>query len=171
VEGFETIVAIKRILPSAAEDEEFIRMFVDEAMITSQFSHANLAQTFDLGKVDDTSYIAMEYVAGKDLRAMFERLKRRGDRMPLTLAAWTVGRACEGLDYAHRRRDTSGRDLQVVIPSCWVLPAPLGQLRSRRPQVRLLYRAPSSRPGSTRFASRDPGLLPWWLGRPAATGR
>ena len=52
VEGFEKIVAIKRILPSVAEDEEFIKMFVDEAKITSQLSHANLAQTFDLGKID-----------------------------------------------------------------------------------------------------------------------
>jgi len=80
VEGFEKLVAIKRILPSVAEDEEFIKMFVDEAKITSQLSHANLAQTFDLGKIDDTYYIAMEYVPGKDLRAVYERVKRKGDR-------------------------------------------------------------------------------------------
>jgi len=114
VEGFEKIVAIKRILPSVAEDEEFIKMFVDEAKITSQLSHANLAQTFDLGKIDDTFYIAMEYVPGKDLRAVFERCKRRGDRMPLQLAAFVVSRVCEGLDYAHRKRDTSARELHIV---------------------------------------------------------
>ena len=114
VEGFEKIVAIKRILPSVAEDEEFIRMFVDEAKITSQLSHANLAQTFDLGKIQDTYYIAMEYVPGKDLRAVFERLKRRGERMPLTLAAYVLARVCEGLDYAHRKRDLAGRDLHIV---------------------------------------------------------
>src|SRR2546423_10133141 len=109
VEGFEKIVAIKRILPAVAEDEEFIRMFVDEAKITSQLSHANLAQTFDLGKIDDAYYIAMEYVPGKDLRAVFERVKRLGDRIPLPLAAWIVGRVFEGLDYAHRKRQTGRR--------------------------------------------------------------
>ncbi|MCA1826643.1 MAG: protein kinase [Myxococcales bacterium] len=114
VEGFEKLVAIKRILPSVAEDEEFIKMFVDEAKITSQLSHANLAQTFDLGKIDDTYYIAMEYVPGKDLRAVFERMKRRGERMPLQLAAYVVSRVCEGLDYAHRKRDASGRELHIV---------------------------------------------------------
>jgi serine/threonine protein kinase len=114
VEGFEKIVAIKRILPSVAEDEEFIRMFVDEAKITSQLSHANLAQTFDLGKVNDAFYIAMEYVPGKDLRAAFERLKRRGERMPLGLCAYILARVCEGLDYAHRKRDLAGRDLHIV---------------------------------------------------------
>jgi serine/threonine protein kinase len=114
VEGFEKIVAIKRILPSVAADEQFIKMFVDEAKITSQLSHANLAQTFDLGKIDDAYYIAMEYVPGKDLRSVFERLKRRGERMPLPLAAWVMGRVCEGLDYAHRKRDASGRELHIV---------------------------------------------------------
>jgi serine/threonine protein kinase len=114
VEGFEKIVAIKRILPSVAEDEQFIKMFVDEAKITSQLSHANLAATFDLGKIDDTYYIAMEYVPGKDLRSVFERLKRRGDKMPLPLAAFVMVRVCEGLDYAHRKRDTSGRELHIV---------------------------------------------------------
>ena len=114
VEGFEKLVAIKRILPSVAEDEEFIKMFVDEAKITSQLSHANLAQTFDLGKIDDTYYIAMEYVPGKDLRAVFERMKRQGQRMPLTLAAYVVSRVCEGLDYAHRKRDAAGRELHIV---------------------------------------------------------
>ena len=114
VEGFEKIVAIKRILPSVAEDEEFIKMFVDEAKITSQLNHANLAQTFDLGKIDDTYYIAMEYVPGRDLRAVFERLKRRGERMPQGLAAFVMARVCEGLDYAHRKRDHSGRELNIV---------------------------------------------------------
>src|SRR5216684_2814048 len=95
VEGFEKIVAIKRILPSVAEDEDFIKMFVDEAKITSQLSHANLAQTFDLGRINDTYYIAMEYVPGKDLRSVFERLKRRGERVPMHIAAFVISRVCE----------------------------------------------------------------------------
>ncbi len=114
VEGFEKLVAIKRILPSVAEDEEFIKMFIDEAKITSQLSHANLAQTFDLGKINDAYYIAMEYVPGKDLRAVQERLKRRGERVPISVAAYVIGRVCEGLDYAHRKRDISGRELNIV---------------------------------------------------------
>ena len=50
VEGFERLVAVKRILPSVAQDEEFINMFVDEAKIAVQLNHANIAQIFDLGR-------------------------------------------------------------------------------------------------------------------------
>jgi len=114
VEGFEKLVAIKRILPSVAEDEDFIRMFIDEAKITSSLCHANLAQTFDLGRIDEAYYIAMEYVPGRDLRAVLERLKRRGERAPLPVAAYVLARVCEGLDYAHRKQDAAGRDLRIV---------------------------------------------------------
>src|SRR5512136_2561418 len=78
VEGFERMVAVKRILPSIAEDEEFITMFIDEAKIAVQLTHANIAQIFDLGKVGDSYFIALEYVAGKDLRAMFDRMRKNG---------------------------------------------------------------------------------------------
>ena len=59
VEGFERLIAVKRILPSIAEDEEFITMFIDEAKIAVQLQHANIAQIFDLGKVSDSYFIAL----------------------------------------------------------------------------------------------------------------
>ena len=72
VEGFERIIAIKRILPNIAEDDEFITMFIDEAKIAVQLNHANIAQIYELGKIDDSYFIAMEYVHGqgpaRDLR-------------------------------------------------------------------------------------------------------
>src|SRR5450432_1112453 len=77
VEGFERLMAVKRILPNIAEDTEFIEMFIDEAKIAVQLQHANIAQIFDLGKVDDAFFIALEYVLGRDLRAMFDRLQQR----------------------------------------------------------------------------------------------
>ena len=77
VEGFERLVAVKRILPNIAEDEEFITMFIDEAKIAGQLSHANIAHIFDLGKADDAFFIALEYVQGKDLRAMYDRCKQK----------------------------------------------------------------------------------------------
>src|SRR6476620_7302725 len=93
VEGFERLVAVKRILPNIAEDKEFIAMFIDEAKISVQLSHANIAQIFDLGKVDDSYFIALEYVAGKDLRALFDRCKQRPDNgavtMPIAQACFT----------------------------------------------------------------------------------
>jgi len=114
VEGFERVVAVKRILPNIAADTDFISMFVDEAKLAVQLNHANIAQIFDLGKVNDSYFIALEYVHGKDLRALFDDARRRRLRLPFALAAYVVMKTCEGLDYAHNRRDTSGRPLQLV---------------------------------------------------------
>jgi serine/threonine protein kinase len=114
VEGFERLLAVKRILPNIAEDEEFIAMFIDEAKISVQLQHANIAQIFDLGKVDDSFFIALEYVNGKDLRAIFDRTRQRGEVMPISQSAYVVMQVCEGLDYAHNKRDGQGRELHLI---------------------------------------------------------
>ena len=114
VEGFERLLAVKRILPNIAEDEEFIAMFIDEAKIAVQLQHANIAQIFDLGKVDDSYFIALEYVLGRDLRAMFDRMQQRKETMPLAQACFIMMQVCEGLDYAHNKRDAQGRELHLV---------------------------------------------------------
>jgi serine/threonine protein kinase len=114
VEGFERLVAVKRILPSIAEDAEFITMFIDEAKIAVQLTHANIAQIFDLGRVADSYFIAMEYVHGKDLRAIFDRARKRGETVPVPMACYNVMKVCEGLDYAHNKKDAAGRELNLV---------------------------------------------------------
>ncbi len=114
VEGFERLVAVKRILPSIAEDAEFITMFVDEAKIAVQLTHANIAQIFDLGRVGDSYFIAMEFVHGKDLRAIFDRARKRGETVPVPMACYVAMKVCEGLDYAHNKKDAAGRDLHLV---------------------------------------------------------
>ena len=113
-EGFEKLVAIKRILPNIAEDEEFISMFIDEAKISVQLTHSNVAQVFDLGKIGDSYFIAMEYISGKDLRAMFDKSRKRGEPAPIPLTCYCLSKAAEGLDYAHRKRDAGGTDLNIV---------------------------------------------------------
>ena len=114
VEGFERVVAVKRILPTLAEDQEFISMFVDEARIAAHLTHQNVVQIYELGKDDDTYFISMEYVAGRDLRQILDRQKRLGTPMDPTTASFIVSRVCEALDYAHRKRDPAGRDLGII---------------------------------------------------------
>ena len=114
VEGFERLLAIKKILPTMGEDAEFISMFVDEARIAVQLSHANIVQVLELGKHDENLYIAMEYISGRDLRQVIERFRKRQQPMPIPQAALIVAEVCEALDYAHRKRDASGRPLGIV---------------------------------------------------------
>jgi serine/threonine protein kinase len=114
VTGVERLVALKRILPSIAEDDEFIAMFIDEAKIAGQLNHANVAQIFDLGKINSSYFIAMEYVSGHDLRALWERTRDSSEGLPIGLACYVTQKICDGLDYAHRRRDNRGRPLNII---------------------------------------------------------
>ena len=112
--GFERIVAIKRILPNIAEDKEFIEMFVDEAKISVQLTHPNIAQVTDLDKVEDQYYIAMEYIQGKDLRSIFDRLHNSHTPMDISQACFVIMKVCEGLDYAHNKKDNQGQRIGII---------------------------------------------------------
>jgi len=114
VEGFERFLAIKKILPTMAEDQEFITMFIDEARVSVQLNHANIVHIHELGKYEETYYIAMEYVAGRDLRTILERYRRRKEIMPTAQAVYVSSKMCEGLDYAHRKKDARGQDLSII---------------------------------------------------------
>ena len=114
VEGFERIVAVKKILPSIAEDKEFISMFIDEAKIAGQLTHANIAQIFDLGNINDEYYIALEYVPGHDLRVIFDRCVRTGRKLDIGMVCFVVSKICEGLDYAHNKKDANGEPMNII---------------------------------------------------------
>ncbi|MBH24129.1 MAG: hypothetical protein CMH57_06695 [Myxococcales bacterium] len=113
-EGFERLLAVKRILNSIAEDETFISMFIDEAKIAGQLNHPNIAQIFDLGKVDGSYFIALEYVSGKDLRTIWERMVRDGAKPDIFMATHVAMKVCAALHYAHTKADASGNPLHIV---------------------------------------------------------
>ncbi len=114
VEGFEKILAIKRILPSLAEDSDFIEMFIDEAKICGQLNHANICQIFELGRVQDSHFIAMEFVWGKDLLQIQNRMRKTRSQMRPEMAAFIAAKLCEGLDYAHKKKDATGKPLGII---------------------------------------------------------
>lgn len=113
-EGFEKIVAIKRILPHMADNDDFITMFVDEAKLAAQLTHNNIIHIYDLGKVDAYHYIAMEYVDGKDLRSILKQGNERGYPLPPELAILVASKIANALDYAHRRMGMDGKELNLV---------------------------------------------------------
>jgi serine/threonine protein kinase len=114
IAGFEKIVAVKRILPHLSDNEEFVSMFVDEAKMVASLTHPNIVQIFDLGKLETSYYIAMEYVHGRDLRSIQRRGEERGFPIPANLCAYVVSRVCAALDFAHRKKDDQGRPLRIV---------------------------------------------------------
>ncbi|MBI2389012.1 MAG: protein kinase [Deltaproteobacteria bacterium] len=114
VEGFEKVLVIKRILPKLAREPKFVEMFVREAKLAVRLSHANVVQVFDLGRVGDSLFIAMEYVHGLDLATLLTWIRRRGRQLPASVAAYVAAEVAKGLDHAHRRRDEQLRPLGIV---------------------------------------------------------
>ncbi|MBI3183237.1 MAG: protein kinase [Myxococcales bacterium] len=114
VGGFEKNVVVKRILPHLSADQQFVKMFLDEARMAARVSHPNVVQIFDVGQVGSQYYIAMEYVRGWDLSAILRLCTRLDTPFPLELAARVVADMCAGLHEAHTCTDEHGRSLAIV---------------------------------------------------------
>ncbi len=112
--GFTKKVVIKRLLPHLVGDETYNAMFIDEAKLTARLVHPKIAQTFELGKVDDALFIAMEYIDGIDVLALLREFAARRRRVEQRLAAWIAHEVLDALDYAHNIRAEDGGVLGIV---------------------------------------------------------
>ncbi len=113
-EGFERLVAIKRILSHLVEDEDFVNMFIDEAKIAVRLQHPNIVGIHDLGRAGGTLYIAMEFVPGRDVRAIYDFEQEREGTTPIGVACHIVMKMCEALHHAHFATGPRGEPLQVI---------------------------------------------------------
>lgn len=114
VEGFQKTVAIKKILPHLTDNDDFVNMFIDEAKLAAQLSHPNIIHIYDLGKIGGHFYIAMEYVEGKNLRAVLNESRKKAQPFPLGVSLLVAARLASALDYAHRKKDFEDRELGLV---------------------------------------------------------
>ncbi len=113
-EGFAKLVALKRILPHLIENEDFITMFIDEGKVAAQLTHPNIAQIYELGEQDGSYYIAMEYIAGKDLRSIMRVGRQKGKTLRPELATTIAIKLLAGMHYAHRKKGFNNEDLNIV---------------------------------------------------------
>lgn len=114
VEGFQKTVAIKKILPHLSDNQDFIEMFVDEAKLAAQLNHNNIIHIYDLGKIQSSYYIAMEYIDGFDLKAILRRGQERDHPMTVELALFIASKLASALDYAHRKKDFEEKEMGLV---------------------------------------------------------
>jgi eukaryotic-like serine/threonine-protein kinase len=114
VEGFEKLVVVKRILPHLSSNEQFVRMFLDEARLAAQLSHPNIVQIYELGRAEDLYFIAMEFIHGENLRTVSRAAGKSGTALPPEVCAKVISQACEALYYAHTKTDVAGQPLGIV---------------------------------------------------------
>jgi serine/threonine protein kinase len=98
--GLERLMVIKTVLPHLA-DAEYIARFRDEAKVVVKLSHGNLIPVFDAGLVGGELFLAMDFVEGRDLRAVWNRCAKKQVAFPIDVAVYIVKELCRGLSYAH----------------------------------------------------------------------
>lgn len=112
--GFKRRVAIKRMFPHLVDRDEIITMFIDEARIASQLHHPNIVQIYDLGVVDGTFFIAMEFVEGYDLRQVCKHGVEHNHFLSRPLAVHIISEVAVGLHYAHTQTDENDQPMNIV---------------------------------------------------------
>ncbi len=113
-EGFSKAVVLKRLLPHLAERPEIVSMFLDEARLAAGLNHPHVVQIYDLGEEGGDHYLAMEYLAGRDLSAVLVRSVEK--RLPLApeLVAQIAAGVAEGLHFAHEHRAPDGTPREII---------------------------------------------------------
>jgi serine/threonine-protein kinase len=105
--------AIKVLPRRRVNDSSYLARFHLEAQATAQLDHPNIVRCYDVDNEDDTHYIVMEYIEGKDLNTI---VKEDGP-LPLELACNYIAQAAEGLHHAHQNglihRDVKPANLLV----------------------------------------------------------
>ncbi len=114
IASFEKLCVLKRILPQHARDDEFVKMFLDEARLAATLHHPNVVQVYDIGVIDGLYYFTMEYVHGQDLSAIIStaRSQRRGMKLEHSIAI--VSAVAAGLHHAHEQIGPNGNPLDIV---------------------------------------------------------
>lgn len=113
--GFEKVVALKRMLPTLADDERFVSMFLDEGRVAAHISSPNVVQTLDLGRADDNSlYLVMELVVGVPLGQLIRGVLKSGEYVALDVAVEIMAQAATGLHDAHEATTPLGDPLKLI---------------------------------------------------------
>ena len=114
LEGFEKTICIKRIRPHLSSQPNFVQMFLNEAKLAAQLNHPNIVQIYDLGRVNDSYFIAMEYISGRDMSRIIPKAEKAGISFPMIYALRIASNVCEGLYFAHTNGDAYGNPLNIV---------------------------------------------------------
>ena len=174
-EGFERMVALKRLLPHLAEDASFIKSFVREAKLASLLNHVNIVQIYELGRVGTEYFITMEYIDGRDVRRILRHARKATGPPPVHVTVGLLIQLCDALDYAHTKVDEEGHPLGLVhrditpsnlivtsgghlkIIDFGIAKAQSSQLRTQTGRVKgkLAYMAPEAISGSRDLDARS----------------
>ena len=166
--GFRKTVVLKKILPGLARNEDFRRLFIEEAKTVALLDHPHIVPVHELGEIAGDLYMTMEYVNGFDLKTMLRRAQEKGLKLPLDLAVYVAARIASALDFAFTREGPEGKPLEIVHkdvspPNILISfagtvkltdfgiskPSSYVELRRHAPQGKLQYMSPEQAAGGS----------------------
>lgn len=113
--GISKFVAIKRILQQFSTNEDFVRMFKDEAKIVINLSHRNIVSMYEFDVVNEQFHIVMDYVEGKNVRQILQKMKKKDTYFTTEQIVYLIKEVAAGLDHAHRCLDSAtGKPLNIT---------------------------------------------------------
>lgn len=90
-------VALKLIRPELASNPSILARFKQELLLSRQVTHKNVIRIFDLGDADGVKFITMEFVEGRDLRALIQEKKKFSPEESVEI----MHQVCQALEAAH----------------------------------------------------------------------
>jgi len=114
VGGFQRFVAIKRLHPHLAQEEEFVQMFLDEARLAAGIHHPNVVPILEVGASDRGYYLVMEYIEGDTLARLLARAASASASFPADIGLRVIIDMLMGLHAAHELRDEKGDPTELV---------------------------------------------------------
>ncbi len=112
--GFVKTVAVKALHPQYARDQEFVKMFLDEARVVARIRHPNVMPTIDLVEEGGELFIVMEYIEGVTLSHLMKQMRKRKKGIPVNMALRVMTGVLYGLHAAHEAKDEHGESLCVI---------------------------------------------------------
>jgi len=108
-------IAVKRLLPHLNSNKAFVELLIHEAKIGVLLNHPGIAQVYDLGSHKSEFFIAMEYIHGKSLDRVLERIKNQtAPRLPAEISTYIILELLRALSFAHQLKDSKGRELNII---------------------------------------------------------
>jgi len=107
-------VVIKRLLPSATEDEDAYRLFRDEVRLSQYIRHPKVVDVFSYGEEAGIPYLVLEYVPGVDLWRLLRWLRKHELMLSVPQSIVILCDVLDGLSAVHEAVDEEQRALQIV---------------------------------------------------------
>ena len=114
-------VAIKRLARNLANNTQIHDLFLSEADLSRMLKHPGIIEVLETAVIDDTYFIAMEYLAGGSIDDLIAMCREHKMYLPIDFCCYIVGLVANALEYTHTYRGPKGDLVEIV--HCDVTPA------------------------------------------------